>query len=306
VTTPPVVYRHFLGDSTRWNGFRFRPDDIVISTPAKCGTTWTQMICALLVFRSPSLPGDLATISPWLDMLTRPLDDVLGDLERQTHRRFIKTHTPLDGLPYDERVTYICVGRDPRDVALSRDNHQTNANTAVVLKARNAVTGADGAPAVNETPDERPASPVDRFWIWVDETTPPTQSPSTLWKTLHHLNTFWAVRDLPNVVLLHYADLRADLDGQMRSVAARLGIQVDEETWPDLVRAATLDSMRANSARLAPDAASGFWHDSRQFFHRGTMGQWRELLDDKDIERYQRRVAELVPADLAAWVHHAA
>jgi hypothetical protein len=116
-------YRSFVHDSARWEGFRFRDGDIVISTPPKCGTTWTQMMCALLIFRTTDLPASLAELSPWLDMQTRPLAEVLADLDGQTHRRFIKTHTPLDGLPFDERATYLHVARDPRDVALSSENH---------------------------------------------------------------------------------------------------------------------------------------------------------------------------------------
>ena len=109
-----VRYRTVISDSARWDGFELRGDDIVISTPAKCGTTWTQMICALLVFQTADLPAPLDLISPWLDMQTRNPADVFADLDAQTHRRFIKTHTPYDGLPHDDRVTYICVGRDPR------------------------------------------------------------------------------------------------------------------------------------------------------------------------------------------------
>ena len=109
--------------------------DIVIDTPPKAGTTWTQRICSLLVFGTPHLDNPLTTISPWLDMLTRPLQDVLDDLEAQTHRRFIKTHIPLDGLPFDERVTYICVGRDPRDLALSWDSHMANTDFDAAVKS---------------------------------------------------------------------------------------------------------------------------------------------------------------------------
>ena len=47
VSTASIRYRNLVFDSARWEGFTFRGDDIVISTPAKCGTTWTQMICAL-------------------------------------------------------------------------------------------------------------------------------------------------------------------------------------------------------------------------------------------------------------------
>ena len=72
------------------------------------------VVPALLVFQAPDLPAPLTTLSPWLDMAVRPVEQVHAHLEAQSHRRFIKTHTPFDGLPYDERVTYLCVGRDPR------------------------------------------------------------------------------------------------------------------------------------------------------------------------------------------------
>ena len=36
-------YEASMYDSNRWDGFELRPGDIIISTPPKCGTTWTQM-----------------------------------------------------------------------------------------------------------------------------------------------------------------------------------------------------------------------------------------------------------------------
>jgi aryl sulfotransferase len=49
----PVRYRTPRPDSTRWDELEFRPGDIVISTRSHSGTTWMQMICALLVFQDP-------------------------------------------------------------------------------------------------------------------------------------------------------------------------------------------------------------------------------------------------------------
>ena len=137
-------YRSIVNDSRRWEGFELRPGDIILSTPPKCGTTWMQMILALLVLGEPTLPQPLSKLSPWLDMQNRSRRDVVGDLEAQTHRRFIKTHTPLDGLPVDPSVTYICVGRDPRDVALSMDNHMDNLDIPAFLAAREAAAAIDG------------------------------------------------------------------------------------------------------------------------------------------------------------------
>src|SRR5438876_6107878 len=162
-------YRSLVSDSGRWDGFQFRDDDIVISTPPKCGTTWMQMICALLVFQCTSFDTSLDLISPWLDMLTRARDDVVADLDAQTHRRFIKTHTPLDGLPFDSRVTYIAVGRDPRDVALSWDNHLANMDFEALIGARAAAVGLDDlAELYPDGIPERADSEIERFWQWVD------------------------------------------------------------------------------------------------------------------------------------------
>src|ERR1700680_4877353 len=95
----PRRYRSPDEDSCRWLGFPFRAGDIVISSRSKHGTTWVQMICALLVFQRPELPAPLWELSPWLDWLVTPCSDVFARLAAQRHRRFMKTHTPLDGIP---------------------------------------------------------------------------------------------------------------------------------------------------------------------------------------------------------------
>ncbi len=316
-----VRYTNPVFDSTRWDGFELRPDDIVISTPPKCGTTWTQMICALLIFQTPSLDRPVSKLSPWLDMLTRPRAEVVADLDAQQHRRFIKTHTPLDGLPWDDRVTYIDVGRDPRDVALSMDHHIGNMDFDKFFAALATTATADGtgelpplptppapdAPA-DATPGAVPEPPSDRdrFWQWVDNPTAPTDETSSLLRTLKHHETFWNERAAGNIVLLHYDDLRNDLGGQMRALADRLGIEVDDEHWPALVDAATFDRMRENASTTAPNTDVAIWRANEQFFHRGTSGQWRDLLDDDDVRRYDECVAQIVAPDLAAWVHHSA
>jgi aryl sulfotransferase len=173
----------------------FRPDDIVISAPAKCGTTWLQMICAVEIFQTTKLDRPLDRISPWLDVLMRPLDEVLADLEAQTHRRFIKTHTPLDGLPFDDRVMYICASRDPRDVAVSWDSHLSNINPVTFLTLREDAVGAvDLEELLAAAPPPPGETAHERFWSWVDPAAP-GKAISDLEIMLHHLDTFWQVRD---------------------------------------------------------------------------------------------------------------
>jgi aryl sulfotransferase len=295
-------YRSSLADSGRWDGFEFRPGDIVISAPAKCGTTWMQMICALLIFCDASLPSPLTELSPWLEIQTDSIANVLAALAAQRHRRFIKSHTPLDGLPFDDRVTYICVGRDPRDAAISSGNHLDNMNRQVLIEARKAAVGCEDPSFLNpDRTGSHAEDPVARFWRWVEVDAPPREGLELL---LHHLSTFWNRRQTANVVLVHYADLQADLEGQMRRLARLLGIAIGEDAWPVLVAEATFERMRGRAGDLAPQVTiDGLWHDPSRFFNRGTSGQWKTWLGPEDLGRYEARVRQLATPDLAAWAH---
>jgi aryl sulfotransferase len=165
----PVRYRSDIWDNNRWQQYTARAGDIIISTPPKSGTTWIQMICALLIFQRSSFDRSLDLISPWLDMQTRDIGDVIADLDAQQHRRFIKTHTPLDGLPQDASCTYICVGRDPRDVAISWARHQDNIDLEALFTARDRTVGNEDLAEIFRDWEPPPTDPLARFWRWVDE-----------------------------------------------------------------------------------------------------------------------------------------
>ena len=152
-------------------------------------------------------------------------------------------------------------------------------------------------------PPPRPDSERDRFWQWVDDETPSTQSGSSLRFTVEHLQTFREVADDLDIVSLHYDDLKADLEGQMRELAAHVGIKVDEDRWPPLVHAATFESMRSRAETTVPGGGREPWIDPAAFFSRGTSGQWRDLLDDADLARYAARVRALASDDLVEWLH---
>ena len=297
-------YRSFIQDSARWNDFAFRKGDIVISTPPKCGTTWTQMLCALLIFQDPQLPQPLGLLSPWLDMLTRPKAEVFARLEAQQHRRFIKTHTPLDGLPLQDEVTYICVGRDPRDVGVSMMHHRENMDLKMFGKALREVIVRDGIDEPMAPPqDQEEATLEARFWHWIDAPSSITEGPSSLHQTLHHYEQALSRRDQENIVVMHYSDLKADCEGEMRRLAARLGIDVAEAIWPTLVEAASFTSMRARAEELVPNSDIGLWKEPDQFFKSGTGGHWRLFFDAAAQSRYEARITAIASPEVAEWAH---
>jgi hypothetical protein len=101
---------------------------------------------------------------------------------------------------------------------------------------------------------------------------------------------------------VHYADLLDDLEGEMRRVASRLGVEVDSRSWPTLVEAAAFDSMRSRSDLLVPNAM-GVLRDPRKFFRSGRSGAGRAVLSADELARYERRVASLAPPEVVAWLH---
>jgi aryl sulfotransferase len=297
----PAVYRCGLTDSRRWRALRLRPDDIVISVPSRCGTTWTQMICALLIFQTPDLPAALTAVSPWLDMFLRPIADVTRTLDAQRHRRFIKTHTPLDGLPQRPGVTYVVVGRDPRDVAVSMAHHRPNLDDKVIHRL---MASGDQAPTGPPSTPARPAGPRERVLRWINDPRPATENLDSLRTVVHHLGQAWQLRNEPAVILLHHADLRRDLAGQMRQLADRLDLRVPQKRWPALVRAATFTSMRAKADQLAPDERLGLFISNSAFFRSGRPGQWREVLNDADLAAYDGLIRSLAASDFVDWAEN--
>lgn len=294
-----VRYRALISDSARWEGFEFRPSDIVISTPPKCGTTWTQMLCALLIFDGPEFPAPVGRLSPWLDQTIRSLDDVRSVYGAQLHRRFIKTHTPLDGLPLVDGVSYVVVGRDPRDVMISMEHHFDNMDLDRVLALRGQAVGNDDLATLPQRP---PVSedPAERFRAYVRATE--FTGVVNLTVVLHHLDTAWQRRHSANVVMCHYADFSTDLPGEVLRLGRALGFDISAERAESLAAEASLDRMRARAADVIPNAGA-IWKDDEAFLRAGSFGEWRTRVSDADLTEYDSTVNATVCRDLAAWAH---
>ncbi|MGR8949481.1 MAG: sulfotransferase domain-containing protein [Gammaproteobacteria bacterium] len=298
----PVCEREYVNtfmDSRRWAHFKPRPDDIIVCTPYKSGTTWTQMLCALLIFQTPELPRPLAEISPWLDMQMAPVDEVIDNFERQQHRRIIKTHTPLDGLPYYDAATYVFCGRDPRDIFISMQNHGKNQNLPYLMEKLR---------KQGMTPPERAELPEDvneRFKLWLTRGGNPWEEDGyPYWSVFAHAKTFWDYRHVPNIHFLHYADLKQDLAGQMRRLSALLKIAINSDLWPTLVEAATFESMKRNADMVAPDTNHNAWKNNASFFNKGENEQWRDLLRPDMLRLYETVRDARAPDEFGRWLEN--
>jgi aryl sulfotransferase len=278
---------HF--DSTVWNDFRFRDDDIVISTYAKSGTTWMQQIVAQLLF--PGAVGlDVAEMSPWLDLRVPPKEVKLPVVDAQTHRRFVKTHLPVDALVFSAKARYIYIGRDGRDVLWSIFNHHTTANQAW-YSALNDTPGLVGPPMGSP-----PASITQYYHDWLDRDGHP------FWPFWENVRSWWEIRSLPNVLMVHFANLKRDMPTQIRRIAQFLQIPVDESKWDAVLHHCSFDYMKANAIKSVP-LGGAFWDGGAQtFIHKGTNGRWRDVLQQHEVEKYEHIAARELDPACARWL----
>ena len=280
------LHNHHM-NSTVWNDFKFRDDDIIISTYGKSGTTWMQQILAQLIFNGAE-GIEVSPLSPWLDLRVMPPEAIAG-LEHLPHRRFVKTHLPVDALVFSPRAKYLYVGRDGRDTLWSLYNHHANANEHW-YDALNNAPGRVGPP-IAPPPD----SIRDYFRRWLEEDGYP------FWSFWENARSWWAVRNLPNVKLVHFGDLKKDLPGSIRDIAAFLDIPIDEKIFPAIVAHCTFDYMKANAEQVSPLGGALWKGGAKTFINKGTNGRWRDTLTPADIAEYEAKaVAELGP-ECAAW-----
>lgn len=280
---------NFMMNSTHWNDFPFREGDVVIGTWSKTGTTWVQQIIAQLIFGGSEVPN-VHAMSPWVELRVMPLEEKLELLEGQTHRRFMKTHLPVDAMVFDERARYIYVARDGRDVAWSMHNHHYRFTDEFYAM-------------VNETPGlvgpkvERPTADVEAYYRdWLAKDGAPW------WSFFDHVKSWWSVRELDNVLLVHFADLKANLAAEIRRIADFLGYGDADLPWEQIEQHCGFDYMKRNASQVAP-LGGVLWEGGAQtFIHRGTNGRWRDVLSDQDIAEYQAVAEARLGADCARWL----
>lgn len=279
-----------LTDNRRWDMVSIRPDDVIVVTPPKSGTTWMQTIVALLFSGDPNVETELSVKMPWVDIRIREMSEVSARLDAMRHRRSMKSHTPMDGLPLDDRAQYLCVFRHPLDAHFSCRNHIRNI-------------------------------PMSWFDLWYPEDDPDGVTfrrfldggpegfdgdAMPLAHILRHYQTAMAVADRPNVTLFHYADMSRDLPETFAKVADLLGVSYAPDDMDKLVRAARFENMKANATRFAPSGGKGFMKSDSDFFHSGTSGKWQGKLTDKELAAYDAIMDANLSHDERAWLEYGA
>ena len=277
-------YTGLITDTGRWSKFNHRADDIFICTPPKCGTTWTQAIVCMLVFGEADhgqMPG---VISPWIDAQFAPIDDYIAMIDGQTNRRFIKTHTPLDGIPFFAECTYLVVCRDPRDMYFSMLNHRDNMNDEELAFTT------------------MPSGPTG-YKDWIEgEFLHDNFDRQCLTGVAKFVDSYWRFKDLTNIHLYHYADMKRDLRGHISKVATALEIVVNDRQLDEMTAAATFEAMQKKGDQYAPGAGMGMWKKEQGFFANGSNAQWRGKLSEAELQALDAKLQTLLTQEQIDWL----
>lgn len=302
----PTVQHHYLShhlDSKRWEAFEPRGDDVIVTTSYKCGTTFTQQILYNLLVEDTAdmeVFPNLMEASPWVDarfhgFSLELLKQLLAGFER---RRFLKSHLPLDGLPYHAQVKYLIVARDARDVFMSLLNHY-GSYTDQMYEMLNDDPGLEPMPRYNG--DDHA---LWRRWIstgWFDW----EQEGSPFWSNMRHTQSYWDYRHLPNFMFIHYEDMIADTPAAVGKIANFIEHEIDEAGVERVAQAVNFKTVKAQAVtQSSREDHMAFKGGQATFINKGTNGRWREFLSEEELAMYTETRDRVLSPDCASWLEN--
>ncbi|MEM7114712.1 MAG: sulfotransferase domain-containing protein [Chloroflexota bacterium] len=209
------IMSKFENHAAAKRGLAFKPkrSDVIISPYAKSGTTWTQHIVHGLRTRGSMDFDEITAVTPWIEIAY----DVGWDLEaaQVAEPRVYKSHLSWHDVPKGAR--YIVPVRHYHDAFLSYYRFFEGwfiEPDSITLEAF-------------------------LQWYWP----PDKMDKRGYW---HHLSSWWEQRHNPNVLLLSYEDMKADLPGTVEKIAHFIGIPLDDELLDIVVRQSSREFMLAH------------------------------------------------------------
>lgn len=102
--------------------------------------------------------------------------------------------------------------------------------------------------------------------------------------------------------LVHFADLKRDMPGEVRRIAQFLDIPIDESRWQQVLDHCSFAWMKQNATKTVP-LGGAFWDAGAQvFIHKGVNGRWKDTLTATESAEYERRAEAELGADCARWL----
>lgn len=251
-----------------FHGYEPTVHDVFVCTYSKSGTNWALQIAHQIAHRGAGDFSHIHAVVPWPEA---PMPDIIPLRDESIWRaaptglRVIKTHLESDYVPYSPAATYIIVARDPKDVFVS--SYYFSAN----LLAQGTMVPVDEWLAVF-------LSDKFQYGSWAEQ-----------------LAGYWAWRTRPNVLILNFAEMKADLTSAVKQVAALVGVALTVDELAQVVEQSTFEQMKAIDHKFVPKKPYPFNRlMPGVMMRRGENGAAAELLTPAQ----QRQIDDYVQAEL--------
>ena len=268
---PRIIIKDATRDSTIWRDIKLRPTDIIICSAYKTGTTLTQQIANLIINGKDDFES-IHLFSPWVETLITPIKVSPKAIENFSDRRILKSHLPFDALPYSSDCKYIYLARDGKDVCISLYNHHSSYLDNTKNTSKN----------------------FPEFWDKWITTGEPWYS---IWE---HIQSWWQVRNLPNVMLLHYDTIINYKSEVVDKIASFIGVELTPEQKEIVLYKSSFNYMKENWQKFQPPQN----FKPKTFINKGKNGLWKGILSDEQIEKYEKVLVEKLEPKCADWVKH--
>ncbi|XP_065065257.1 sulfotransferase 1E1-like [Rhopilema esculentum] len=275
----PKAYEEF---KDRYKNWEVRSEDTYIFGFPKNGTTWVQELvwclqnnCDIdkakaisLLDRVPFLEAPV--IFDFVDELRSRFEGFHEMIATMDSPRVFKSHLPFGHLPddlLDKSRVVICL-RNPKDTVVSAFHHEKLLH----------VYDYKGDFATF-------------FDLFMDGLLLYTSY-------FERIQQLWKQRNHPNVCILFYEELKADLAGNIRKVAKFLGKEITKEQVGILVDHLSFKKMKENkSVNLEPLQDGKIMKKEGNFMRKGEVGDWKNYFTeemnkrmDEAIEKYFKPV----------------
>tara|TARA_B100000945_G_C20397147_1_gene605430 strand:- start:480 stop:1550 length:1071 start_codon:yes stop_codon:yes gene_type:complete len=233
----------------------YKSGDIIVSVPAKSGTTWTMNIIHQIRSGGDDSFKDIYAEVPWVEFKEHPDqsdEELIERWDQMKDLRAFKTHSFPNSKPggfinFRKDLKYIVVFRNPEEALVSFKPFLESHSPELfqlwnVDDVRKEICNFDNFTEFFEKCILKgfPGMPADQI--------PPGGLVNMFFTSF--INSWWPLRNEPNVLMMHFNDMKENHDEVLRKVSEFLNIQPSESEWEQISKYTSFSWMKKNEEKF--------------------------------------------------------
>ncbi|XP_002197659.6 sulfotransferase 1 family member D1 [Taeniopygia guttata] len=264
------LYKSFIEGWPQVKAFQARPDDLLISTYPKSGTTWLSEVMDMIYHNGDVEKCRRDAIYNRVPFLELKVPKMCGveQLENTPSPRLVKTHLPVQLLPtsfWEKDCKIIYMARNPKDVVISYYYFHKMAK-------------------IHHDPGTK-AEFLENFMAG--------KVPYGSW--YDHVRGWWEKKQEKKILYLFYEDMKKDPRQEVQKILQFLGKELSERTVERILHHTSFQEMKKNPAANYETMLPALMdHSISPFLRKGISGDWKNHFTVAQNERFDQHYQELM------------